>query len=242
MPLRLRLFDDVISGFDDVCGVSPAELETVLTPRGKGDKFCMQDDHGLDTPLSIEIPAKPLMRRRAAFDFRRSIFSGKRSADHKDLTSISPEVTADVIRGSFSDVIGDVTIVDCRYPYEFEGGHIRGALNMYTKDEVNSLLQKPVADDKRHVPVPSRARPNVKQRQVPRLNFPEVYLLHGGYKDFFKMYQDLCDPISYTPMLHENHAADLRHFRVKSKSWTGEDGNQKTSRRHRSRLGRHLSF
>ncbi|XP_052791748.1 M-phase inducer phosphatase 1-like [Mya arenaria] len=320
MPIRLRLFDDVISGFGDDCGVSAAELEAMLTPRGKGNRICMKDDHGLNTPLSIEIPAKPLMRRRAAFDVRRSIFSEKRIADvdltedspiqafkkakdvsgitpecnerltngiisavetleigndmiadgsskytlptmpgkHKDLTSISPEVMADVIRGCFNDVIGDVTIVDCRYPYEFEGGHIRWAVNMYTKDEVNSLLQKPVADDKRHVLIfhcefSSERGPKMyrflraqdrmlNSNRYPSLNFPEVYLLHGGYKAFFNKYQDLCDPISYKPMLHENHAADLRHFRVKSKSWTGDDGNQKTSRRHRSRLGRHLSF
>ncbi|XP_052791958.1 M-phase inducer phosphatase 1-like [Mya arenaria] len=259
------------------------------------------------------------MRRRTAFDVRRGLFSGKRSAcvdlilsplqaikkakdvscktpksnercrngiisavetletgddmiadgsckyslptipgKHKDLTSISPEVMADVIRGSFSDVIGDVTIVDCRYPYEFKGGHIIGAVNMYTKDEVNSLLQKPVADNKRHVLIfhcefSSERGPKMyrflraqdrmlNSDNYPRLNFPEVYLLHGGYKAFFNKYQDLCDPISYKPMLHENHSADLRHFRVKSKSWTGDDGNQKTSRRYRSRLGRHLSF
>ncbi|XP_052804593.1 M-phase inducer phosphatase 1-like [Mya arenaria] len=318
--LRLRLFDDVISGFGDDCKVGPAELEAVLTPGGKGNNaFSMADDHGQDTPLSIEISVKPMIRRSGAFDVRRGLFSGKRSADvdltaspihavkkakdvtgitpksnerltngiisavetleigndmiadgsskyslptisgkHSDLTAVSPEVMADVIRGCFSDVIGDVTIVDCRYPYEFEGGHIRGAVNLYTKDEVNSLLQKPVAGDKRHVLIfhcefSSERGPKMyrflraqdrmlNSDRYPRLNFPEVYLLHGGYKAFFNKYRDLCDPISYTPMLHENHAADLRHFRVKSKSWTGEDGNQKTSRRHRSRLCRHLSL
>ncbi|XP_052791986.1 M-phase inducer phosphatase 1-like [Mya arenaria] len=321
MPLRLRLFDDVSSGFGHDCETSPAELEAVLTPRGPGNNaFCWGDNHGQDTPLSIEIPAKPFMRHRDAFDVRRSLFYGKRSADedlmeetpkhsvkrakdasgitqksnerlnigiinavetleigndmiadgsgeytlptipgkHKDLMAISPDVMADVVHGCFNDVIGDVTIVDCRYPYEFEGGHIRGAVNMYTKDEVNSLLQKPVADGKRHVLIfhcefssergPKmyrflRAQDRMLNSDIyPRLNFPEVYLLHGGYKAFFNKYRDLCDPISYKPMLHENHAADLRHFRVKSKSWTGEDGKQTTSRRHRSRLGRHLSF
>ncbi|XP_052791999.1 M-phase inducer phosphatase 1-like [Mya arenaria] len=320
MSLRLRLFDDVISGFGDDCKVTTEELEAMLTPGGKGNNdFCMTNVHGQDTPLSIEISAKPRIRRGDAIDVRRGLFSGKRSADvdltvspihaakkakdvfgvtpksherltngiikavetleigndmiadgsskytlptvpgkHSDLTAISPEIMADVIRGYFNDVIGDVTIVDCRYPYEFEGGHIRGAVNMYTKDQVNRLLQKPLADDKRHVLIfhcefSSERGPKMyrflraqdrmlNSDSYPRLNFPEVYLLHGGYKAFFNKYQGLCDPISYKPMLHENHSADLRHFRVKSKSWTGEDGNQKTSRRHRSRLGRHLSL
>jgi hypothetical protein len=32
---------------------------------------------------------------------------------------------AEIVRGDHDDVIGNVTIVDCRYPYEYEGGHIR---------------------------------------------------------------------------------------------------------------------
>ena len=34
--------------------------------------------------------------------------------------------------------------------------------------------------------------------------------------------QELCEPQTYKPMLHENHIQDLRHFRAKSKSWAGE--------------------
>jgi hypothetical protein len=32
---------------------------------------------------------------------------------------------ADVVSGKHDDVIGNVTIVDCRYPYEYDGGHIQ---------------------------------------------------------------------------------------------------------------------
>ena len=31
---------------------------------------------------------------------------------------------AAVQQGEYDDVIGHVTVFDCRYPYEFEGGHI----------------------------------------------------------------------------------------------------------------------
>ena len=71
----------------------------------------------------------------------------------------------------------------------------------------------------------------------PKLNFPEVYLLDGGYKPFFATQEAHCEPRSYTPMLHEDHAADLRHFRVKSKSWTAGE-TQRTSRRTKSRRSR----
>ena len=36
-----------------------------------------------------------------------------------------------VLDGDFSDRVGRVLILDCRYPFEFEGGHIRGALNAH---------------------------------------------------------------------------------------------------------------
>ena len=30
----------------------------------------------------------------------------------------------DVISGKYDDSIGSVLIVDCRYPYEYDGGHV----------------------------------------------------------------------------------------------------------------------
>ena len=70
---------------------------------------------------------------------------------HGDLKSITPETMAKVLNGHYSDKIGKVTIVDCRYPYEFDGGHIRGAVNLYTKDDVNSLLQSRDVTEKPHI-------------------------------------------------------------------------------------------
>ncbi|XP_053376513.1 M-phase inducer phosphatase-like [Mercenaria mercenaria] len=168
---------------------------------------------------------------------------------HSDLKSISPETMADIVEGHYTEQLGKVTIVDCRYPYEFEGGHIRGAVNLYTKDAVNTLLQEKSEQPRVlifHCEFSSERGPEMyrflrsqdrelNKHRYPHLNFPEIYLPDGGYKAFFSTHNDLCDPISYKPMLHEDHAADLRHFRVKSKSWTAGE-KQKTSRRQRSRL------
>ena len=57
----------------------------------------------------------------------------------------------------------------------------------------------------------------------PKLNFQEIYLLEGGYKEFFESNSDLCFPQAYKPMLDKRHSSDLRHFRVKSKSWAAGD-------------------
>lgn len=32
---------------------------------------------------------------------------------------------ADVVSGAYDDVITSCTIIDCRYPYEYNGGHIK---------------------------------------------------------------------------------------------------------------------
>ncbi|KAH3863662.1 hypothetical protein DPMN_026651 [Dreissena polymorpha] len=122
---------------------------------------------------------------------------------HRDLRSISPEVMADVVNGRYTHVFSDVTIVDCRYP--FEGGHIKGAVNLFTKDDVNALLDKPLNGDKRHVLIfhcefSSERGPKMyrflrsqdrelNKNQYPALLFPEVYLLHGGYKAFFNKFK-----------------------------------------------------
>ena len=138
---------------------------------------------------------------------------------HSDLKSISPETVADVVRGKYSKEFGQVTIVDCRYPYEFQGGHIRGAVNMYTKDEVHSLLQTPVTSEKPHVLIfhcefSSERGPKMyrflrsedremNKHQYPRLNFPEVYLLHGGYKAFYEQHQVISILIGYSWLLYD---------------------------------------
>lgn len=57
----------------------------------------------------------------------------------------------------------------------------------------------------------------------PQLHWPEVYLLHGGYKAFFEAHAVLCQPRHYVPMLNSGNEADLRHFRAKSRSWAGAE-------------------
>ena len=59
---------------------------------------------------------------------------------HRDLKSISSHTMARLMRGEFNDAVASYKIVDCRYPYEFKGGHIGSAVNLYTHQEIISTL------------------------------------------------------------------------------------------------------
>ncbi|XP_064601137.1 M-phase inducer phosphatase-like [Liolophura sinensis] len=161
---------------------------------------------------------------------------------HQDLTSITPETLARVINDEFCDVIQQYLIIDCRYPFEYNGGHIQGAVNCFTKDSImENLLKSPMNStnsEKRtilifHCEFSSERAPKLSRflrsmdRDVnkdcyPHLHYPEVYLLHGGYKNFYETQKELCCPQTYVPMLHADYKDDLRTFRAKWKSWPGE--------------------
>ncbi|XP_061187634.1 M-phase inducer phosphatase 1-B-like [Saccostrea echinata] len=159
---------------------------------------------------------------------------------HPDLNNISAETLGKLMKGEYADTIGSFRIIDCRYPYEFEGGHIEGAENIYTEEGIFDLLHSSNKDDtsnhKRNILIfhcefssergPKKCRllrnkdRELNKENYPFLKFPEIYLLHNGYKEFYTTNKTLCEPQSYKPMLHKDHSNDLKFFRQKSKSWS----------------------
>lgn len=59
---------------------------------------------------------------------------------HQDLKSISIHTMAKLVSGDYDGAVASFKIVDCRYPYEYEGGHIRGAKNLYTQEDILNEL------------------------------------------------------------------------------------------------------
>ncbi|XP_074141598.1 M-phase inducer phosphatase 2 [Sminthopsis crassicaudata] len=158
---------------------------------------------------------------------------------HQDLKYISPETMVAVLTGKFSNIIEKCVILDCRYPYEFEGGHIKGAVNLpLEQDAENFLLVNPIlpSEDKRiilifHCEFSSERGPRmcrfIRERDracndYPNLYYPEMYILKGGYKDFFPQFTTFCEPQDYRPMNHEDFKEDFKRFRLKSRTWSGE--------------------
>lgn len=71
---------------------------------------------------------------------------------HSDLKSISADTMAKLLRGEFKDSVASFKVVDCRYPYEFEGGHIRGAANLFTQEQIMTELVNIKTDAPKVVP------------------------------------------------------------------------------------------
>ncbi|XP_070211555.1 M-phase inducer phosphatase-like isoform X2 [Littorina saxatilis] len=163
---------------------------------------------------------------------------------HQDLKAITPETLSHLLSGDFADQVEEYHVIDCRYPYEFKGGHIQDALNIFSRDTlVEQYLKNPrttTDPNKRfllifHCEFSSERAPSLyrflrkcdresNKECYPVLHYPEIYLLEGGYKAFFEKHKPQCEPQTYRHMLHKDFSDDLRHFRAKSKSWSGEKG------------------
>ncbi|KAJ7390382.1 M-phase inducer phosphatase 1 [Desmophyllum pertusum] len=154
---------------------------------------------------------------------------------HDDLKCLTPETVGRVLNNEFPEV--EAHIIDCRYPYEYNAGHIKGAQNIYTKEEIYSeFIEKPkksLTGQKTilifHCEFSSKRGPDMSRflrnrdrdvhyQMYPKLFYPELYLIEGGYKAFFGKCKEHCEPQCYLPMLDENHSQDLKLFSKRSKS------------------------
>ncbi|XP_071141998.1 M-phase inducer phosphatase 1-A-like [Mytilus edulis] len=156
------------------------------------------------------------------------------AGQHRDLKSITADTMKDLLNGKYNGGINSYRVIDCRYPYEFNGGHIKNAENCYLEEHIDELLlqtlQRGNTTDEIiifHCEFSSKRGPKLcrylrsKDRQMhgrdyPQLHFPEIYLLEGGYKCFYQTHKHFCEPIDYVPMLHDEYKEDVRHFRSKT--------------------------
>ncbi|XP_036403545.1 M-phase inducer phosphatase 1-B-like [Megalops cyprinoides] len=169
---------------------------------------------------------------------------------HQDLKYITAETMCALLAGEFSSLVESFLVVDCRYPYEYQGGHIKGALNLPNTDEaVAHLLRQQLrarCPEKRlvlvlHCEFSSERAPRTcrllrrQDRSVneyPALHYPEVYILKGGYRDFYHLCKEHCEPQSYCPMHHEDHREELLRFRTHSRA----SAEERRRREHITRL------
>lgn len=88
-------------------------------------------------------------------DFSKNFSLPLTRSRHQDLKAITSITLAQLMRGEYIETIASFKVIDCRYPYEFNGGHIDGAINIYTKEQCIELLHT------KHVP-----NPNSQKRHI----------------------------------------------------------------------------
>lgn len=225
-----------------LAGSQVTNQEDIESPRSalvqRSKSFCQTE---IDRLLGEENGDRDLIG-----DFTKPYMLPTVQGKHQDLKYITSEMMVAALNGQFNRIIDNIVIIDCRYPYEFDGGHIKGALNLHQEDQVEEYLLKtplvPSCPDKRtlivfHCEFSSERGPRmcrfVRARDratndYPTLHYPELYVLKGGYKEFYPQFKSQCEPQSYRPMDHEDYKDDLRKFRLKSRTWAGEKSKRET--------------
>jgi M-phase inducer phosphatase 2 len=56
---------------------------------------------------------------------------------HIDLREITGGTLVSLLDGKFEGSVDSYEIIDCRYPYEYTGGHIKNAINLYTEGQIH---------------------------------------------------------------------------------------------------------
>lgn len=136
------------------------------------------------------------------------------------LPRIQQDTLINVLNGQYDTHYDKVVVVDCRFEYEYEGGHIEGAVNYNDKELLarelfgaapppRTLLIFHCEYSVHRAPrmakfVRNRDR-TVNDFQYPKLTYPEMYILDGGYSQFFKQHRTKCFPQNYVEMEHKDH-------------------------------------
>ncbi|CAD8120597.1 unnamed protein product [Paramecium sonneborni] len=95
----------------------------------------------------------------------------------------------------------DITLFDCRYLFEFEGGHIQGATHLCNPFEIDSIFFKQIPavkpvivlycefSEKRSVQIYKQIR-NMDRNlnNYPNLHYPDLYILNKGFSNYSLQY------------------------------------------------------
>jgi M-phase inducer tyrosine phosphatase len=175
------------------------------------DIFCQQPqaesaDRGLNSIMDVDESPRPNLPHFMH--------------ENDPIPRISKETMVDVLDGRYSQHYDDSMIVDCRFEYEYKGGHIDGAVNFNDKEELAQNLFQQSRSPRTllilHCEYSEFRAPmaasyircqdrNANTHQYPKLTYPEVYILSGGYSSFFNDHKERCYPQNYVEMKDKQH-------------------------------------
>ncbi|KAJ0394153.1 hypothetical protein P43SY_009839 [Pythium insidiosum] len=75
--------------------------------------------------LAVERPSASATPSAAADKLHELVLPTIRSSKHPDLNVISPHTVAELLNGTYADRLDSFVLIDCRFGYEHEGGHLK---------------------------------------------------------------------------------------------------------------------
>lgn len=132
---------------------------------------------------------------------------------------ISGQELSEMLRGEGEQQFGQIVIIDARFEYEFQEGHIAGAINVTNLQQMVNVYNRFLGQNvcmvfycvdslNRSMMLMHRFRGYDRERnmtQYPNLNYPNIFMLDGGIVRFYQEHPDLCRG-RYLPMNSSPHA------------------------------------
>ena len=168
-------FDLNMSGKSDTISFEQDSITELFTKETPAATFTVAQREVLTTKTTItQLPLNDSPLKKSSIESNLNIIKAIQKSDqdpnligdysekfalplergkHADLKNISAETLSRVICGEFKEKV-DYTIVDCRFPYEYEGGHIKGGKNIYTEDGILREFfpeNRSQSENKRHI-------------------------------------------------------------------------------------------
>jgi len=170
-------------------------------------------------------------------DFRQSYLLKTVDKPQVSNPSTYRSISADVLKVLISemspqDFQSRFVLIDCRYPYEYEGGHIKHAINLHDRRKIESIFypddEKSFTEINEKIPIfycefSQKRGPRMAMQlrkcdrgqsteRWPHVDYQEIYILDKGYKEFFCQFKDCCVPSDYVPMTHPGYASQLKKY------------------------------
>eukprot|EP00045_Choanoeca_perplexa_P018065 m.276723 g.276723 ORF g.276723 m.276723 type:complete len:557 (-) comp17701_c0_seq2:2747-4417(-) len=159
---------------------------------------------------------------------------------------ISGQTLADLIDGKYNDHFDQHVILDCRFAFEYSGGSISGALNVWLREHlISTLFGDPIveiSEGKRvavifHCEFSAHRGPlqyhfarlvdEEISRSSPHRIFPQMYILEGGYREFHRDFPQYCrDYVTMDNKLFKAQLKEAEHMlhcselKAKEGEWT----------------------
>ena len=121
---------------------------------------------------------------------------------------ITPETMVDLIDDVYKKYFDKIIILDCRFKYEYDGGHIKDAINVESDDHLKKLFFNENLKHGKicfvfHCELSQNRGPQLAKlfrefdrttnfENYPNLTYPYLYVLDGGYRKFYSQYQSYC--------------------------------------------------